>query len=122
MALYKKYTLTYCSVLVRRPKEKYARKLKVYENRVLRRIFGPSSSSPSSPPPASFSSFYSSSSFSYDTTTLHVFMVFYTRLFQAFLSLTSWILFPNFNFCVSFITSSLRLFFGGPFVLIPKGF
>jgi len=49
-------------------------------------------------------------------------MVFYMRLFQAFLSLTSWIQFLSFNFCVSFITSSLRLFFGRPLVLIPKGF
>jgi hypothetical protein len=49
-------------------------------------------------------------------------MVFYTKLFQAFLSSTSWTQFPNFSFCLSSITSSLRLFFGGPFVLTPKGF
>jgi len=46
-------------------------------------------------------------------------LVFCTRLFQAFLYLTSWLQFFSFSFFKSFITSSLHLFFGRPLFLIP---
>jgi hypothetical protein len=49
-------------------------------------------------------------------------LVFCTRLFQAFLYLTSWLQFFSFSFFKSFITSSLHLFFGRPLDLIPLQF
>jgi len=53
---------------------------------------------------------------------LHGFLLFCTRSFHAFLSLMGWLHFLSFSFSKSFITSSLRPYFGCPLVLASIGF
>ena len=64
------------------------------------------------------SSFSSPSSWHHNPICLWVFC---TRPFQTFPSLTIWLKFLSCSFFKSFITSSLHLFFGHPFVLTPRG-